>query len=95
MDADSRCAIHHSGLQVAVSGITAEVQAETKGQPPIPFGIGALVRVDVLFQGGPGISGEGEQDGSRFFRGAAGDEPSPGSTRLADARRPFPGGEGE
>ena len=32
---------------MAASDLAAEVQAETKGQPPILFGIGGVVRADL------------------------------------------------
>jgi len=40
----------------AASDIAAEVRAETKRQPPIPFGIGGLVRADLTVPG-PRTSG--------------------------------------
>lgn len=40
----------------AASDLAAEVRAETKGQPPIPFGIGGLVRADLTLPRSPGQS---------------------------------------
>lgn len=76
----------------AASDLAAEGQAETKGQLPIPFGIGGLVRADVSLQNAPGMTGERAQHGSRLVRGPAVDV---SLTPLAGARRPFPGGRGE
>jgi hypothetical protein len=70
----------------AASDIAAELRAETKGQPPIPFGIGGFVRADLTLPRSAGqsfIVGNIGHGGNRRCQATAGPQQRIGREAMA------------